>query len=56
MMAKVSLKMFVLTAVLLVVSFATSARSHDGQLVYNSIEENGVTIGQTVYKLSLIHI
>lgn len=51
MMAKVSLKMFVLTAVLLVVSFTTSARSHDGQLVYNSIEENGVTIGQTVYKM-----
>ena len=51
MKAKVSLKMFVLSAVLLVVSLATSARSYDGQLVYNPIEENGVTVGQTVYKM-----
>ena len=47
MMAKVSLKMFVLSAALLVVSFATSARSHDHQLIYNPIEENGITIGQS---------
>ena len=51
MKAKVSLKMFVLSAVLLVVSLATSARSYDGQLIYNPIEENGVTVGQTVYKI-----
>ena len=51
MKAKVSLKMFVLSAVLLVVSFAASARSYDGQLVYNPVEENGVTVGQTVYKM-----
>ena len=51
MKAKVSLKMFVLSAVLLVVSLATSARSYDGQLVYNPVEENGVTVGQTVYKM-----
>ncbi len=51
MKAKVSLKMLVLTAALLVVSLATSARSYDGQLIYNPIEENGVTVGQTVYKM-----
>ncbi|WP_336616881.1 DUF3836 domain-containing protein [Bacteroides acidifaciens] len=51
MKAKVSLKMLVLSAVLLVASFATSARSYDGQLIYNPIEENGVTVGQTVYKM-----
>ena len=41
MKAKVSLKMFVLSAALLVVSLATSARSYDNQLIYNPIEENG---------------
>ena len=51
MKAKVSLKMLVLSAVLLVASLATSARSYDGQLIYNPIEENGVTVGQTVYKM-----
>ena len=35
MKAKESLKMFVLTAALLVVSLATSARSYDNQLIYN---------------------
>ena len=49
MKAKVSLKMLVLSAVLLVASLATSARSYDGQLIYNPIEENGMTVGQTVY-------
>ena len=34
MKAKVSLKMFVLSAALLVVSLATSARSYDNQLIY----------------------
>ena len=43
MKAKVSLKMFVLSAALLVVSLATSARSYDNQLIYNPIEENGMT-------------
>ena len=33
MKAKVSLKMFVLSAALLVVSLATSARSYDNQLI-----------------------
>lgn len=51
MKAKVSLKMFVVSAVLLFVSLAASARSYDGQLVYNPVEENGMTIGQTVYKM-----
>ena len=51
MKAKESLKMFVLTAALLVVSLATSARSYDNQLIYNPIEENGMTVGQTVYKM-----
>ena len=51
MKAKVSLKMFVLSAALLVVSLATSARSYDNQLIYNPIEENGMTVGQTVYKM-----
>ena len=50
MKAKVSLKMFVLSAALLVVSLATSARSYDNQLIYNPIEENGMTVGQTVYR------
>ena len=51
MKAKVSLKMFVLSAALLVVSLATSARSYDNQFIYNPIEENGMTVGQTVYKM-----
>ena len=52
MKTKVLFKMFILSAVLLVMSLATSARSYDGQLVYNPIEENGVTVGQTVYKMN----
>ena len=51
MKAKVFLKMFVVSAVLLVASIATSARSNDGQLIYNPVEENGMTIGQTIYKM-----
>ena len=42
MKTKVSLKMFVLSVVLLMTSFVASARSYDGQLVYNPVEENGV--------------
>lgn len=52
MKTKVSLKMFVLSVVLLMTSFVTSARSYDGQLVYNPVEENGVMVGQTVYKMN----
>ena len=40
MKAKVSLKMFVLSAALLIASFTASARNNDGQLIYNPIEEN----------------
>ena len=51
MKTKVSLKMFVLSVVLLMTSFVASARSYDGQLVFNP-EENGVMVGQTVYKMN----
>ena len=52
MKTKVSLKMFVLSEVLLMTSFVAYARSYDGQLVYNPVEENGVMVGQTVYKMN----
>ena len=52
MKTKVSLKMFVLSVVLLMTSFVASARSYDGQLVYNPVEENGVMVGQIVYKMN----
>ena len=52
MKTKVSLKMFVLSVVLLMTSFVASARSYDSQLVYNPVEENGVMVGQTVYKMN----
>ena len=52
MKTKVSLKMFVLSVVLLMTSFVASARSYDGQLVYNPVEENGVMVGQPVYKMN----
>lgn len=52
MKTKVSLKMFVLSVVLLMTSIVASARSYDGQLVYNPVEENGVMVGQTVYKMN----
>ena len=52
MKTKVSSKMFVLSVVLLMTSFVASARSYDGQLVYNPVEENGVMVGQTVYKMN----
>ena len=52
MKTKVSLKMYVLSVVLLITSFVASARSYDGQLVYNPVEENGVMVGQTVYKMN----
>lgn len=52
MKTKVSLKIFVLSVVLLMTSFVASTRSYDGQLVYNPVEENGVMVGQTVYKMN----
>lgn len=52
MKAKVFLRMFVLSAFLLVASLPASARFSDGQLIYNSVEENGVMVGQTVYKMN----
>lgn len=52
MKAKVFLRMFVLSAILLVVSLAASAHTNSEQLIYNSVEENGVMVGQTVYKMS----
>ena len=52
MKTKVSLKMFVLSVVLLMTSFVASARSYDGQLVYYPVEEYGVMVGQTVYKMN----
>ena len=52
MKTKVSLKMYVLSVVLLMTSFVASARSYDGQLVYNPVEESGVMVGQTVYKMN----
>lgn len=51
MKAKGFLKSVVLSAVILVSSAAVSARSFDNNLIYNSEEENGTTIGQTVYKM-----
>ena len=44
--------MFVLSVVLLMTSLLLLARSYDGQLVYNPVEENGVMVGQTVYKMN----
>lgn len=51
MKTNLSFKLIVLSAVLFIVSLATSARSNDGQLIYNPVEENGVMIGQTVFKM-----
>ena len=48
MKTKVSLKMYVLSVVLLITSFVASARSYDGQLVYNPVEENGVMVKRDV--------
>lgn len=45
-------KVFIASALFLLVSLAASARSYDGQLIYNPIQENGVTVGQTVYKMN----
>ena len=44
------LKTAVLSAVLLVSSITVCARNYDNNLIYNSEEENGMLVGQTVYK------
>lgn len=44
-------KTVVLSAVLLASSVAASARSYDNNLIYNTEEENGVKVGQTVFKM-----
>ena len=45
------LKTAVLSAVLLVSSTTVCARNYDNNLIYNSEEENGMLVGQTVYKM-----
>lgn len=40
-----------LSAVLLVSSITVCARNYDNNLIYNSEEENGMLVGQTVYKM-----
>lgn len=51
MKSKVLVTIFSLMAVLFVSNINLSARSYDGQLIYNPIEENGLMVGQTVYKM-----
>ena len=45
------LKTAALSAVLLVSSITVCARNYDNNLIYNSEEENGLLVGQTVYKM-----
>lgn len=45
------LKTAALSAVLLVSSITVCARNYDNNLIYNSEEENGMLVGQTVYKM-----
>ncbi len=51
MKTTVFLKTAVLLAVLLVSSITVCARNYDNNLIYNSEEENGMLVGQTVYKM-----
>lgn len=51
MEAKVFFKSATLVIVLLMSSLVASARSYDGNLIYNSEEKDGVMVGQTVYKM-----
>lgn len=51
MEAKTFFKSATLVIVLLMSSLAVSARSYDGNLIYNSEEKDGVMVGQTVYKI-----
>lgn len=51
MKTKELLKTVVLSTALLVSSLAVSARSYDNSLIYNTEEENGVMVGQTVFKM-----
>ncbi len=50
MKANFSFKSIALMALATLFSLQLSARKNDGQLVYNSLEENGVKVGQMVYK------
>ena len=45
------LKTAVLSAVLLVSSITVCPWNYDNNLIYNSEEENGMLVGQTVYKM-----
>ena len=45
------LKTAVFSAVLLVSSITVCARNYDNNLIYNSEEDNGMLVGQTVYKM-----
>lgn len=45
------LKTLALSATLLFSIMNASARNYDGQLIYNSVEKNGVKVGQMVYKM-----
>lgn len=51
MKTKELFKAVVLSSVLLIGSVAVSARSYDNSLIYNTEEENGVMVGQTVFKM-----
>lgn len=51
MEAKVFFKSATLVIVLLMSSLVASARSYDGNLIYNSEEKDGIMVGQTVYKM-----
>lgn len=51
MRTKVFFKVATLAIVLLVSSLSASARSYDGNLIYNSEEKDGVMVGQTIYKM-----
>lgn len=51
MKTNLSLKLFVLSAMLFAASFVSATGGNDNQLIYNPIEVDGVTIGQTVFKM-----
>ena len=44
-------KLIVLSVMFFAVTFAANARSYGNQLIYNPIEENGMMVGQTVFKM-----
>lgn len=45
------LKTLALSATLLFSIMSAWARNYDGQLIYNSVEKNGVKVGQMIYKM-----